>query len=162
MNEICKAYTKDGILEIIIQVKVNTFYQVPYNIPKKFFELEMDHFEVFNNWLYINSDLYVPINMDNTLYTKIIKKYRLWYLKSIFASYQTIIVSSIGINDYRWQIHLLNLFRVVIFTICQQTTNVKNLICQNFTSLRPIWDWYLIWCNHNITNFSKRWSKIWI
>ncbi len=79
INKVWKTYAKDGIFEIIIQVKLNTLQQVPYNIRKKYFKLEIEDSGVLNDWLYIKSGLYVSINMDNILYTKTLKKYRLCY-----------------------------------------------------------------------------------
>lgn len=79
INQVWKAYAKDKIFEIVIEVKLNTFQKVPYNIRKKYFKLGIKDSGVLNDWLYMKSCLYISNNIDNILYTKIIKKYRPCY-----------------------------------------------------------------------------------
>ena len=74
IDEIRKAYTKDEIVQKMIQAKLNSLQKIPYDITKNHSKLKLRDCQVLDNLFYVKTRLYILSNKDNALYTSIIQK----------------------------------------------------------------------------------------
>lgn len=74
ITKIHNIYTKDEIVQRIIEAKLGSFQKISYYITKNHFKLELEDYHIINNLLYIKDHLYVLPSKNNILYTRIIKK----------------------------------------------------------------------------------------